>query len=502
MVKDSDIISANAWWKGSDWLDHDPVINAWKRSKLQIVPRIMYRITYDFTPDNTVVYTLRGTRQVGKTTLMKLQIRRFLENKISPWNIFYYSFDLCTNPSELVDVVESCNRITRHVRDGNARRYIFLDEVSTIPNWQKGIKWLMDQNLIENSTIMATGSDAIDLQRSVERLPGRRGRTTDSYDKILLPLKFAEYASALDSEIKAVLDSNLLKFQDRLAIFHRLANGEVDRVMDLIHMHQPTLDDLLSKYMYSGGIPLVVNAQVSAWPIGQDVYTTYMDSIKGEWSRLGRDTGLLKRIGREIVKSQGSLVSWNNMAKSADVGSPKTVQDSAQMLSNLFVLLTIYRYNMDSKSPMFGSNKKIYFIDPFFFHMFNGWTTSRNPFDESSKYLDSNDNRSVLIEGIVANHLTRLAFNASTSKQNFDHRYRIFYHVENGKEVDFVYDDSSSNMIVPIEVKYRNNPKRDLAGMYRVLNKTHGKGLVISKDRLDVSSEYVMIPASLFLLLA
>ena len=48
-------------------------------------------------------------------------------------NIFYYSFDLCKTPSELVDVVESYNRLTRRMRD-KERRYIFLDEVSTIPN--------------------------------------------------------------------------------------------------------------------------------------------------------------------------------------------------------------------------------------------------------------------------------------------------------------------------------------------------------------------------------
>ena len=360
---------------------------------------------------------------------------------------------------------------------------------------------MVDGDRIANSTVMATGSDAMDLQRSIERLPGRRGSTTESYDKILLPLKFAEYACAIDSGIREIVDSDLRRSKDRLATFGKLANGEVDRVMDRAHMHQHTLDDLLSKYMYGGGIPFVVNAQASTLPIRENVYSTYMDSIMGEWSRLGRDNNLLKRIGREVVKSQGSHASWNNMAKNADVGSPKTAQDSVQTLSNLFVLLTIYGYDMDSRSPMFRRNKKIYFVDPFFFHMFNGWTASMDYFDASSEYLDSSENRSVLVEGIVASHLARLAFDASPNKQNFDHHYRVFYHMENSREVDFVYDDGG-RMVVPIEVKYRNRPGRDLGGMYKVLSKTRGKGLVISKDRLDVSSEYVMVPASLFLLLA
>lgn len=499
MIKDSNIMRDNPWWKDSSRIDHDPEITAWMRTKLQIVPQMMHKITYDFEPENTVVYTLRGTRQIGKTTLIKLQIREFLKKGTSPWNIFYYSFDLCTTPQELVDAIESYSQLTRNMWD-NKRHYIFLDEVTTIPNWQKAIKWLMDKRLIPNSTVMATGSDAIDLQRSIERLPGRRGSITESYDKALLPLQFAEYASVMDSEIRKIMNLYFPKFKDRLTTFNKLVNGEIDHTLERIHMYQHTLDDLLSKYMYSGGIPFVVNAQASAVPIRESVYSTYMDGIIGEWSRLGRDSNLLKRIGKEIVKSQGSHASWNNMAKSADVGSPKTVQDSVQTLSNLFVLLTIYGYNMDTKNPMFGRNKKIYFIDPFFFHMFNGWSASKDYFDVSSEYLDSSKGKSVLIEGIIANHLTRFAFNASSSKQNFDYHYKVFYHVENGHEVDFVYDNGK--IVVPIEVKYRNKPGRDLAGMYKVLSKTHGTGMVISKNRLEVFSEYVMIPASLFLLLA
>ena len=103
-----------------------------------------------------------------------------------------------------------------------------------------------------------------------------------------------------------------------------------------------------------------------------------MDSIIGEWPRLGRDDNLLKRIGKEIVRSQDSHASWSNMDKNADIGSPKTVQDSVQTLSNFFVLLTTYEYNMDNESPLFRRNKKIYFVDPFFLHMFNEWTTSRD----------------------------------------------------------------------------------------------------------------------------
>ncbi len=499
MIRDSDIIGDNPWWRDPNKINDDPEIKAWMQSKLQIIPRMIHKITWDFESDNTVVYTLRGTRQIGKTTLIKLQIRKSLKGGMSPWNIFYCSLDLYKTPRELVDVIETYNRLT-HSMWNDERRYIFLDEVTTIPNWQKGIKWLVDIDKITNSTIVATGSDAIDLQRSIERLPGRRGHITDSYDKILLPLKFAEYASALDPEINKIINVDLGNFRDRYATFVKLTEGKVNHTVERIHMYQHTLDDLLYKYMYSGGIPLVVNLQVSAWPISEGVYTRYMDGILGEWSKFGKSNDLLKRISREIVKSHGSRASWNGISKNADIGTHKTAQDTIQMLADLFVVLMIYGYNADVRAPMFRRNKKIYFADPFFFHLFNGWTTSKNYFDAATKYLDSNTNRGTMVESIVASHLVRLGFNASPNKQNFDHHYKIFYHAEGNKEVDFVYDDGDK-MIIPIEVKYRNTPDRSLGGMYRVLNKTGGKGLVITKDRLDIHSEYIMIPTSVFLLL-
>lgn len=500
MVKDSEIISVNPWWKDAKMIRDDPEIQAWEKSKLRIEPRIMHKITYDFDAENTVVYTLRGTRQIGKTTMIKLQIRKFLNENKLPWNIFYYSFDLCRTPRELVDAVEAYRRITHRMRDGD-RCYLFLDEVSTVPNWEDGIKWLVDRNKVSNSTIMATGSDAIDLRKSAKRLSGRRGRITESYDNILPPLKFSEYASTLEPDIKELIDRNdLLPFQNRLATFSKLANGEIDESVERIRMYQDTLDDLLWRYMYSGGIPLVINSQASAGLIPEDVYNVYMDSITGEWSRLYRNQDLLKRLGGEIVKSHGGPVSWNNMAQKADISSHKTVQDSVQTLSDLFIVLTLYEYNMNNKKPMFRRNKKIYFADPLFFHLFNGWTKSAGYFDTSTEYLDRDDNRGSLIESIVANHLVRLAFNSSPNKQKFDHHYRLFYYVEDNKEVDFVYYDGDK-IEVPIEVKYRNKAAKDLGGMYKFLNRTRNKGLVISKDRLDVRSEYVMIPASVFLLL-
>ena len=177
--------------------------------------------TYDFKPENTVVYTLRGPRQVGKTTLVKLQIMDFLLGGTHPWNILYYSLDLANTQQDVADLIETYLKISVRQR-GERRSYLFLDEASSVSDWQKGIKWLVDNDKLKNSTIMATGSQAINLKNASERLPGRKGTINDSYDKILLPMKFAEYASLLNNDLKKlVTENNLLSFRNREEIFKR-----------------------------------------------------------------------------------------------------------------------------------------------------------------------------------------------------------------------------------------------------------------------------------------
>ena len=154
---------------------------------------------------------------MGKTTLIKLQIRDFLtKGTVWPWNIFYYSFDLVSSRSELVEVIEAYLRLSKRHRKKSNRAYLFLDEVSSVNDWQKGIKWLIDNNKLENCTVLATGSQAVNILNATERLPGRKGRTTDPYDKLLIPMKFSEFVEVQDKEIaKFIRDQQLLPTANR-----------------------------------------------------------------------------------------------------------------------------------------------------------------------------------------------------------------------------------------------------------------------------------------------
>ena len=77
----------NPWWRGEN-LKFDPVIDLYSRQILKWRPAILDKINLD--QDN--IYCLYGSKGVGKTTLLKLTIKKLIEqDRVNPNNIFFYS---------------------------------------------------------------------------------------------------------------------------------------------------------------------------------------------------------------------------------------------------------------------------------------------------------------------------------------------------------------------------------------------------------------------------
>ena len=449
-----------------------------------------------------MVYVLRGPRQVGKTTLVKLQIKKFLNEGISPWNILYYSLDM-SDKQDIVDVIDNYSSIASK-QWGQSRRYVFLDEVSAIPDWQMGIKWLVDRGKLKNTTVMCLGSHSVDLKNASERLPGRRGEVDDTYDKILPPMKFSEYAMAVNNDVRDLINSNnLLKFEDRRDIISKMFNHEIDDRIDKIYAYQNVLSQILHEYMLTGGMPKIVNSVMTNGFLSKIDFSLYAESITGEWSHLNKSTRLLKHFGEAIINSLGSHTSWANLAREAGLGSANTAQNYALALQDLLVISIIYLYNHKKRRPRISKEKKFYFHDPFFLHVFNDWMAPDDDLHAAVRYRQDEGNQGRMMEGIVADHLIRWAFCASARKESFQYDNRIFYWKdEGGHEVDFVYDNGGL-VQVPIEVKFRNKIVRnDLTGMFNFLRSTETRsGLVLSKNYLQEKQDYLIVPVPIFLLL-
>ncbi|MGB8312829.1 MAG: AAA family ATPase [Halobacteriota archaeon] len=118
------------------------------------------------------MYVLRGPRRIGKTTLLKLKIKSLLEKGVAPQNVFFYPCDLLDTPRQLADVIDT---YFSQLKSDEGRAYLFIDEVSSLKDWQRAIKNFFDAGRLPGCTLLLTGSHSIDLKGASESLAGRRG---------------------------------------------------------------------------------------------------------------------------------------------------------------------------------------------------------------------------------------------------------------------------------------------------------------------------------------
>ena len=90
MVTEYMVRNLNPWWKEPEKINENKKIKEWKTSAIRHIPGLKDKIKWNFLPDNTVIYTLRGPRQVGKTTLLMLQIKDFRRGNIPMEDILLF----------------------------------------------------------------------------------------------------------------------------------------------------------------------------------------------------------------------------------------------------------------------------------------------------------------------------------------------------------------------------------------------------------------------------
>ncbi len=149
----------NPWWENKSRINEDPKIKDYDIAKTKWIPRLKKYIFFD----KNVIYSIRGPRQVGKTTLIKIIIRELLE-KNNPTNIMYFSCDLIKDTVALHDLLHTYHAWIKTVNQ--ERIFIFLDEISSVKDWQKSIKLFIDTVGNNNITMVLTVSHTIDIKNS------------------------------------------------------------------------------------------------------------------------------------------------------------------------------------------------------------------------------------------------------------------------------------------------------------------------------------------------
>lgn len=435
---------------------------------------------------------------------MKLKIRERIESGVDPRHIFYWPCDPVEGPEKLVRIVTSYQDSSR--KDKTTRLYLVLDEISSVKDWQKGIKSLYDAGRLKNCTVVLTGSHSIDLRKATETLARRRGEVEKLEDQlpdnILLPAKFSEYAEVRSQRIRGMIrDLGLLKRPGRHSAWANILSGVLPKELQELELVSKEAQTLFGDYLLTGGNPKVADTFISTGTISNALYEEYTSLLLRDIARWNGKEVILRQIIRRLVETLGTNISLNKIREETDVSSHNTTGVYLDFLKDSFVATVIQKLDLNKDAPIVRDSRKVHFEDPFIFHALRAWTLGRDPHREAVNFLSEPEKVSKLVESVVSSHLVRLLFSYHPSSL-FDYTTQLFHWEGSGqRQLDFAarFDDK----YLPVEVKYQNRisgeDSRPITDFQRAGKSA--SGLIITKDSLAERDSFLEIPVHLALLL-
>lgn len=418
----------NPWWRDKKEIENDERVREYLSRK--------HELKIELEPENLLII---GPRQVGKTTSLKLKIFDLIKKRTDPKTIFYFSCEMLSKKEEIIEAIMEFDRLAE------GKKYIFLDEISFVKDWQNAVKFLLDSPISRDKLIYITGSSIAGLKK--EMFPGRNIKI-----KEFLPLMFREFCTLFGSE----------KLKGHIGKRKTIALTGSDQYYSLL----PFADELTSlfeKYLICGGFPPSMYGLMENGSIEEKVFETYFNWVVGDMAKLERSERIFSSVVQGVVKNYSSKFSLNSIAKEMEIGSHVTVRDYLELLEELYVVTCLFQKKRER--PSYRSDRKAYFIDPFLYRVFY--------MKFFGTHVVQADRLPYLTEGVVGEHL----------KRSFG---EVFF-FSGKKEIDFIVKDAG------IEVKYGHASEKDFP---RSDLKTK---ILLSKSDLKTTAEVMIIPISIFL---
>ena len=461
----ADLVAQNPWWQDPTAIDRDPQIRQLDRLPFRREPDVLRT----FQLDQPNVYTLRGPRQVGKSTTVKLLIQRLIHAGFPARRILYLSLELERQPRAIRDAVL---RAKRHLPTHEAPWLIVLDELSWVRDWQSAILSLRDRGDTSEDCLILTGSSARDIRSGGERLPGRRGPGVD-LDKVLLPLSFPEFLRATGRD-PGIPPGSL----------EDLAWGTETSAIREAMLHFADLDASFHDYLQVGGFPAAVANFLSDGVVSETTYQTLWHIVAGDVERSGRNRAAALKLLERVVRNLCNSSSWTSLAEEMAVAKAITAEEYASVLADSFLLLVLYFLDLTHGSAAPKKEKKLYPSDPLLAYLPSRILPGVAAPDETA-----------LSEAVLAMALFRTR--EAQLQEAFSVPRSLFYwKSSSGREIDFLSGQQPSR--VPVESKYagRVNGNDRL-----VIRNVFQRGLIASRQTLDLDDPVRVIPTPIILAL-
>lgn len=271
--------------------------------------------------DKPLIKIITGIRRCGKSTLLDLFEEYLLNNGIKKENIIHMNFE-----DLLYDEIKDYKDLNKYIKEkilDNDKKYIILDEIQQISNWEKAINSFL---VTLNCDIYITGSNAYLLSSEISTLLSGR------YVEIkMLPLSFKEY----------------LEFNN--------------------YNTKENLEEHFNDYLLYGGLPIVsyVHDKSAIRNILSGIFNTVIIKDVSKRNAI-RDITLLENLILYIAQNVGSPISSRNISNYLNSAgrktSTETIDNYLKMLENAFIIYKANRFDIKGKMYL-KTLEKYYIVD-------------------------------------------------------------------------------------------------------------------------------------------
>ena len=345
------------------------------------------------------VLILLGSRQVGKTTLIK---------KIFPKGDYFL-----VDNEPIKKILEAYDIETYKTLINENSKEIIIDEIHLLDNPGRAVKIIYDQ--LKNIRIIITGSSSFHIKNKTgESLAGRK------IDYNIYPLTFSEYLN--QKGIEKDLNFN---------IFEKILDDKKYNPKDQLYKFD--IKNVLNGVLIYGQYPhLIKNSNDEKYLLNFTDSLIFKDILE---LNLIEDKKLAKDLLKLLAFQIGNLISYSELSNSLKADQ-RTIKRYIEIFEQSFILFRLYPYSKNKRDEILKASK-IFFYD----------TGVRNALIEDFSDMDSRADKGALFENFIISELI---------KQNsyLDKNYKFYYwRTKQGSEIDVVLEKGSE--LIGVEVKYK-----------------------------------------------
>ena len=347
---------------------------------------------------------IRGARQTGKTTLLKMIEKNITGNKA------FINLDLVENRRA---IEENTLDFVKRFKKPNKKLFLFLDEIQKVKNAGDKLKIIFDE--FQDVKMFISGSSSLELKVNV--LPPLVGRI---FLFELLTFDFEEFLSVKDEGLARLFrekHTDLKNFLD--------GNGKVSK---------PSFTNEFLRYWKEytvfGGYPEVVKTDVEEEKITvlKNIFNIYLDKDITTFFRT-EEISKFEDLIKILSFDTSNLLSISSVASDLKITYRK-VEEFLTILQHTFIIYFLKPFYKNLVTEL-KKSKKIYFLD----------MGIRNSAINNFSQFDNRNDKGQLIENFVLREII-------SSLNDWEIKY---WRTAGKAEVDFIL--IKGEKIIPVEVK-------------------------------------------------